>query len=113
MQQKPEFRAWIGFHPKNLMAALLAYLGVSFHFFGILQQTVHINKADYIVGFAFYIRLCQFCHVRNVGMLGKIGRHLEGIAAGDAERVEVEPLRLAFTYDCYTFLYCHILILLI
>ena len=43
-------------------------------------------------------------------MLRKVGRHLELIAASDAERVEVPPLRLAFAYDCYTLLDCHVLL---
>ena len=40
-------------------------------------------------------------------MLGEVGGNLELIAACDAERVEVSPLRLSLANNCYTLLDCH------
>ena len=40
-------------------------------------------------------------------MLGKVGCHLELIAASHAQGFKVPPFGFSLAYDCYTLLYCH------
>ena len=100
---------WIETNPCTEFWFLLHSL-IDVHLCRHPEQAVHIHKAYHVVSIALYVFFCQLRHVRYIRMLGEVGGHLELIAACDAERVEVPPLRLAFANDCYTLLDCHVLL---
>ena len=63
------------------------------------MQYVHIDQADdYVIPIPLaLVGLLQ--DIAPVGVLWEARLHLEGVAPGHTERVEVEPFGLPFSYD--------------